>query len=223
MNTQQSLRMERPRRWDAPFDPAMTDKDVDALLARPEFAAIDASRFPAAAPLRGILQNDCRIVEYKPGDIIVREGDYGNSAFLILSGAVRVVISPSLPQQVLGRAPEKKRKAWSVLRDMLTYPRIPEVRDTSLYGTSVTDVAHVHRASLLDATDKAALFGAGVNLTADMESLPPLVEPYKTALLPSMETYPFGPIVSLSSLILDLNASFFVYASFPFISSVPAL
>jgi Fe-S-cluster-containing dehydrogenase component/CRP-like cAMP-binding protein len=68
---------------------------------------------------------------------------------------------------------------------MLTYPRIPEVRDTSLYGTSVTDIAHLHRASLLDATDTAALFGAGVNLTADMESLPPLVEPYKTALLPS--------------------------------------
>ena len=195
MNTQQSLRMERPRRWDAPFDPAMTDKDVDALMERPEFAAIDASRFPAAAPLRGILQNDCRIVEYKPGDIIVREGDYGNSAFLILSGAVRVVISPSLPQQVLGRAPEKKRKAWSVLRDMLTYPRIPEVRDTSLYGTSATDIAHLHRASLLDATDKAALFGAGVNLTADMESLPPLVEPYKTALLPSGTL--FGEIAAL--------------------------
>jgi hypothetical protein len=30
--------MERPRRWDAPFDPAMSDSDVDALLARPEYA-----------------------------------------------------------------------------------------------------------------------------------------------------------------------------------------
>jgi hypothetical protein len=70
--------MQRPRRWDAPFDPAVTEDDVDALLDRPEFASINASRFPAAAPLRGILKNDCRFVTYQAGEIIVREGDYGN-------------------------------------------------------------------------------------------------------------------------------------------------
>src|SRR6185369_6805516 len=119
--------MERPRRWDAPFDPAMSEREVEALLARPEFSSIDASRFPAAAPLRGILQNDCRIVDYAPGDIIVREGDYGNSAFLVLSGVVRVVLSPGLPRQMLGRAPDKRRSAFGVLRDMLTHSVVPEI------------------------------------------------------------------------------------------------
>ena len=197
MSGNESLLLDRPRRWDSPFDPAMSESDVDELLARPEFAAIDASRFSAAAPLRGILRNDCRITVYQPGDIIVREGDYGNSAFLILSGSVRVVIAPGLPQQVLGRAPEKKRKAFDVLRDMFTYSRVVESRDTSRYAALKQNgaVSADHRASLLDAKDKAALFGAGVDPAANPEKLPPLVEPYKTALLPSGTL--FGEIAAL--------------------------
>lgn len=197
MSEQETQHLDRPRRWDAPFDPAMSDGDVDALLARPEFAAIDASRFPAAAPLRGILRNDCRITVYKPGDIIVREGDYGNSAFLILDGSVRVVIPPGLPQDVLGRAPVKKRKALSVLRDMLTYSRVVEARDTSLYAAlkSSVNAAGDHRASLLNAPDKARLFGPGVDPAADPGRLAPLVDEYKTALLPAGTL--FGEIAAL--------------------------
>ena len=71
MSGNESLLLDRPRRWDSPFDPAMSEGDVDGLLERPEFAAIDATRFSSAAPLRGILRNDCRIVVYKPGEIIV--------------------------------------------------------------------------------------------------------------------------------------------------------
>src|SRR5262245_27459071 len=105
----QAQLMQRPRRWDAPFDASMSEADVEMLLARAEFASLDAARFPAAAPLAGILKNDCRIVRYTPSDIIVREGDYGNSAFLVLSGSARVVLRPGLPQGLLGRAPEKKK------------------------------------------------------------------------------------------------------------------
>ena len=63
----------------------MTDAVVERLLARPEIAAIQASKFPPQTPLREIFRNDTRIVRFKPGDLIVREGDYGNSAFLVLN------------------------------------------------------------------------------------------------------------------------------------------
>ena len=94
--------MMRPHRWDVPFDSDMTDADVEALMSIPAIANVQASAFPAHIPLRGILHNDTRIVSYQTGDIVCREGDYGSSAFLILSGAVRVVLSPSLPRNVLG-------------------------------------------------------------------------------------------------------------------------
>ncbi len=190
--------MERPRRWDAPFDRDMSDAVVDMLLGRPEFASIDSGRFPAAAPLRGILQNDCRIVTYAPGDIVVREGDYGNSAFLVLSGALRVVLPPGLPRQVLGRAADRKRDAFSVLRDMLTHSRIPEVRDTSLHRAAAA--VHVGgagepRDSLLRVRDAASLFGPGVDPAADPSRIPPLAETFKTGLLPAGTL--FGEVAAL--------------------------
>lgn len=189
--------MERPRRWDTPFDPSMSDDVVDALLRRPEFASVDASRFPPAAPLRGILQNDCRIGLYEPGDLIVREGDYGNSAFLILSGTARVVLPPGLPRPVLGRTIDQKRGAFSVLRSMLTRSRIPEVRDTSEYRSAAARlrVPGDARDSLLSASDLAALFGAGVDPTADKSRLAQLAREFKTeALLPGTL---FGEIAAL--------------------------
>ncbi len=188
--------MERPRRWDAPFDPAMSDAVVDALLARPEFSAIEASRFPAAAPLRGIVQNDCRIGVYRPGDIIVREGDYGNSAFLILAGDARVVLPPGLPRDVLGRAADKKRTAFSVLRDMLTHSTIPETRDTSLYRSAAERLrgAGEARDSLLSVPDPARLFAGGAPAPG-VTPLPALADQFKTQLLPPGTL--FGEIAAL--------------------------
>ena len=86
----------RPQRWDNPFSPDMTDTDVEFLLDVTEIKAIQAKRFPARVSLDGILRNDTKIVPYKKGELVVREGDYGNSAFLILQGKLRVVLSPSL-------------------------------------------------------------------------------------------------------------------------------
>jgi len=71
----------------------MTKADVKKLLAIEEIAAIKADRFPARISLEGILQNDTRIVAFKKGELVVREGDYGNSAFLILKGSPDCFVS----------------------------------------------------------------------------------------------------------------------------------
>ncbi len=105
----------RPQRWDEPFGPDMTDEDVVGLLQRPEIAAIHADAFPPHAPLAGILRNDTRLVRVSPGDIVVREGDYGNSAFLVIEGALRVVLAPDLPKSILGRQAVHRRGFFSAL------------------------------------------------------------------------------------------------------------
>ena len=124
----------RPQRWDAPFGPEMADADVERLLALPEFADIDAEGFPKHTPLEGILRNDTRIVRYRPGDIVVREGDYGNSAFLVVTGNLRVVITPALPRNLIGRQASKKKNFFEALGQLWSNRAIPEVRDTSRYG-----------------------------------------------------------------------------------------
>jgi Fe-S-cluster-containing dehydrogenase component/CRP-like cAMP-binding protein len=105
----------------------MTDERVESLLATPAFSKIDASRFPQRLPLRGVLKNDTKIRSFEKGDIIVREGDYGNSAFLILYGSVKVVLK-SLPARLLGRrAPEKKTLFGSVAQ-LWRNSKVPEAR-----------------------------------------------------------------------------------------------
>lgn len=118
----------RPERWDVPFGDAMREEDVDELLKIEPFRSIDATRFPPALPLRGIIKNDARVSCYQDGDIIVREGDYGHSAFLILQGKACVVLE-GLGPEALGREQPKKQGVWQSLASMWRSPSLPEVRN----------------------------------------------------------------------------------------------
>src|SRR5262245_43242224 len=100
---------ERPQRWDAAFDAAMTDTAVDRLLATAPFSGMDPAKFPRRLPLRDLLKHDTRILRYRRGEIVVRANDYGTSAFMVLSGAARVVRPPGLASAALGRQ-ESTRK-----------------------------------------------------------------------------------------------------------------
>jgi Fe-S-cluster-containing dehydrogenase component/CRP-like cAMP-binding protein len=136
----------RPTRTQTPFGPGMTDMDVRKLYSVPEIAAIDRSRFPENNSLEDVLKNDTRIRRYRPGEIIVREGDYGNSAFLVLNGKLRVVLSPGLPNYLLGQQPSSKKSLWKSLSQLLTHRKFSEVRDVhrhsdpkALLNSKVTD------------------------------------------------------------------------------------
>ncbi|MBI4575585.1 MAG: cyclic nucleotide-binding domain-containing protein, partial [Planctomycetes bacterium] len=145
--------MARPQRWDSPFDPAMDDAQVERLLGRSEFQAVQARRFPPHTPLAGILRNDTRVVRCRPGELVVREGDYGHSAFLVLEGRLRVVLAPSLPGEVLGRKATRKKGLLGALAQLWTNRRVPEVRDTRRYlgrATRVEEEADRSRVFLQD-------------------------------------------------------------------------
>src|SRR4051812_6754131 len=116
----------RPQRWDVPFG-QMMETDLDRLLTIEPFRGIDASAFPPTVPLRGILRGDTRIGHYQTGDIVVREGDYGNSAFLVLSGSVRVLLE-RLDPTLLGRAAPPRRGWLQAIAQLWQNSRVPEAR-----------------------------------------------------------------------------------------------
>ncbi len=126
--------IQRPQRWDVPFGEKMTDGDAQWLLAQEPFRRMDVARFPAGTSLAGILRNDCRIVHHQPGDLVLREGDYGNSAFLVLSGLLRVVLE-KMPAELLGRERPKKRTFFQTIAQLWSNPAWPEVRDYSIEAT----------------------------------------------------------------------------------------
>ena len=85
----------------------MDDEEVGRLLEISPFSDFNSEAFPSNLPLAGILKNDTRITTYQKGQFVVREGDYGNSAFLILKGEVRAILD-HLPQDLRGRSGQPK-------------------------------------------------------------------------------------------------------------------
>ncbi|MFQ5462449.1 MAG: 4Fe-4S dicluster domain-containing protein [Phycisphaerae bacterium] len=126
--TPESASMARPNRWDEPFSRDMTNAVIDRILACEPFCDVDESKFPRTLSLRNILKNDSALRRYEPGEVIVRDGDYGTSAFLILDGAVRVALAPSLPANLLGRRKPHRRGWLGALAQLWRGGGIPERR-----------------------------------------------------------------------------------------------
>lgn len=120
--------VEKPQRWDVAFDPAMDDNTLDRLLAQPPFRDMNAAKFPKKLALRDILRYDASLRRYRAGELIVREGDYGTSAFLIVTGSVRVVLAPGLPESLLGRRSRRRRTFWQILSQAWANSKYPEIR-----------------------------------------------------------------------------------------------
>ncbi|QDU55194.1 cyclic nucleotide-binding domain-containing protein [Aeoliella mucimassa] len=118
----------RPARWDVPFSEMMSQRDVERLLGVEPFRSIDASRFPKSLPLNGILKNDARIVEFQSGDLVIREGDYGSSAFMLLHGTLHVALE-SLAAATTARAPQPRKSWLRAIAQVFASQQVPEIRE----------------------------------------------------------------------------------------------
>ena len=129
-----ATRLTRPQRWDRPFDPAMSQDRLAFLMQNPVIGAIDTEAFPKTIPLTGIIENDTRLRKFFAGEIVVREGDYGNSAFVVLSGKVKVVINPPLSADQIGREKTPPSSIRNAIAQVFKGKSAPETRDLSRYG-----------------------------------------------------------------------------------------
>ena len=194
---QHGTMMERPQRWTTPFDPHMREKDLQVLLTRTALAAVDSARFPASLPFAEIIRNDSRIQRFKPGEIIIREGDYGNSAFLLLKGAAKVVIRPSLPSHVLGRSSIRKRSFVEALSQLWKNSAIAEAREYEKADVGSAEMISADgRVSLFDTRDARSIFAAGEVPKSAVTQVPPLHERYTSVVLKPGAI--FGEIAALA-------------------------
>jgi Fe-S-cluster-containing dehydrogenase component/CRP-like cAMP-binding protein len=131
--TSGSVSIPPPQRWNAPFDESMTKVEVARVLAIEPFVSMDTASFPAPLTLDGIIRNDMRLRRFQPGEIVVRADDYGNSAFLVVRGEVRVMLPPGLPRDLLGRASPAKQSLAAGITQLWRNSRHPEVRDPTRY------------------------------------------------------------------------------------------
>ena len=174
------LNLDRPQRWDAAFDPEMSDAGVERLLATAPFSRMNPENFPKRASLRDILKHDTRIKTFKRGEIIVREGDYGTSAFLVMSGSVRVVLGPDLPPSVLGRRVSKRKNLFRVIAQLWSQRKEPE-------SVSPAQLNQDSGVTAQRAGDEVKIF---------LQDVPRILNEFRTATLDPGEF--FGEIAALS-------------------------
>lgn len=172
--------LDRPQRWDAAFDPEIKPESVARILQLAPFRDMKAENFPKRLPLADILQHDVRIRKFRDGEIIVREGDYGTSAFMIMSGSVRVALG-SLPASVLGRREPARKNFFKVLAQIWSGRREPE----SFKPSQLKQDSRV--AARKDRDDEVRVF---------LQDVPRILDENKTAVLESGEF--FGEIAALS-------------------------
>ena len=155
MEVEDSIAVRRPERWSEPMDASMDDADVLWLRSREPFASMDAKAFPRSIPLEGILRNDCWIKRCEPGEIIVREGDDGNRAFLVLAGSTNVIVDSLSPGQ-MGRSSPEKMSWFQTIRQFLRHPRVTEARSPEQVTTAVD--SSTNKSSIRQTDDRPAIF-----------------------------------------------------------------
>ena len=173
----------RPQRWDSPFGADMRAIDVAHLLSIEPFRDIDATQFPPSLPLEEILRNDARLVRCADGDIVVREGDYGSSAFFIVKGNVRVVLS-GLSDEALGRQAPAKLGWRQTLAKVFNRPRLPEVRE--YYGSGEPS----------NPSPSPSLRGRGSTARVFLQDVPRVLDETDTVVLEAGEF--FGELAALT-------------------------
>ena len=118
----------KPPRWDTPFgNTALDDLDINRILDINPFKDMNEEKFPRHLPLRDIIRYDTRILNFTDGELIVREGDYGNSAFIILEGSIKVILPPGLPEDMLGRNKTQRKSLFQAIGQLWSNAAYPEV------------------------------------------------------------------------------------------------
>lgn len=85
------VKIKPPKRWDKPFSEEMSEADVDRILASEPFDLLNPDDFSSSLPLHSIIANDTRLVTFQAGEVVVRKGEYGGSAFVPLSGTLCLI------------------------------------------------------------------------------------------------------------------------------------
>jgi Fe-S-cluster-containing dehydrogenase component/CRP-like cAMP-binding protein len=117
-------------------------------------------------------------MRYSDGEIVVREGDYGNSAFLIFEGTVFVVLD-GMDTETLGRQRSEQKSFFQSFSQLWSNSSLAEFRDVTNLGKSAgTNIR-----------------GEGANTRVFLQDVPVLMEKHQTVILE--EGTMFGEIAAL--------------------------
>ncbi len=110
------------------WNPEMTDLDIETVLSCDLFSNIDQDNFPPNRSLEDIVCEHTRLIEYKQSEIIIRAGDYGNSAFLIINGKIDIIFPTRYSNRIFGQSAPQPTNWFKEISKLWRNPSYPEVR-----------------------------------------------------------------------------------------------
>ncbi|MDI9245945.1 cyclic nucleotide-binding domain-containing protein [Marinobacter sp. CHS3-4] len=132
--------IKRPKKWDHAFSAEMAPDQVASLLEREPFVSMvppsgdsgtDAKAEKVRGKIQDILLNESRLLNFEKDEVIVRQGDYGATAYFIVSGNVSVLFN--VDKSALGRGQAPQKSLWAHVKRVLSNPSTPEARDPEQY------------------------------------------------------------------------------------------
>ena len=122
------------------WDPEMTSQDIKKILSLELFEKIDPTKFPPNRSLEEIIYKHTRLLDYQKGEVIIRAGDYGNSAYLIYDGEVGVILPNSVPGSIFGETVKQPTNWFKEIAKLWQNPSYPEVRATKKEASDTLDI-----------------------------------------------------------------------------------
>lgn len=125
----------RPQRWDNSFDEqgGLDEQDIERILASPLLSRLNPQQFSERFSLHDIIKHDTRLKHYQNNQIICAQGDYDNSAYVVLSGQVGIIAGDKQASQTLDQS--LKKSVWQKLAQVWNRSRYREVRDLNARNT----------------------------------------------------------------------------------------
>ncbi len=125
----------RPQKWDTPFGDAISPEWFDQLIQQGAFALIREDKIKNEPdPVKQkqklqtvfqIISHECRIIRLSKHQPIFMQGNYGNSAYFVLKGAVSIHHSAKDSREKI-KPPRKS--TWQSMVEQWRIKRMPEVR-----------------------------------------------------------------------------------------------
>lgn len=122
--------------FDVPMSPNMSSRRLKWLAKHPIFQDLQPV-FRDSPRFEKLLRTHTRMVDCEEGDIVVREGDWGNSAFIVLTGEVAVEIEPPdgfAPIKDLERDSVGGSGLWNSIAQLWRRHPYPEFRRAENYA-----------------------------------------------------------------------------------------
>lgn len=133
MRQQQYIKIEKPQRWDYPYDPFIYEQDIEEIISCQLLSRVNQIHFPEKLSLKTIIKNDAAIQYFNPGEVIYKNGEYGQTAYILLQGEIAMSQDSQLPLRKNRSSPGFIYKLRQSFRQLFNSSLPPETRNIQSY------------------------------------------------------------------------------------------